>query len=88
MSTMTVLDKRTTASSTVSSLMRQFLVWVDTRPRSYDETMDAWRSHCPRFTIWEDALGDGLVQVVSAGTTLSNAHVVLTRSGKALLNGA
>ena len=49
----------------VASLTLQFLAWVAHRPRSYAETMDAWRTSCPRFTIWEDALGDGLVQVES-----------------------
>jgi len=25
--------------------------------------MEAWRSHCPRHTVWEDATIDGLVEV-------------------------
>jgi hypothetical protein len=25
--------------------------------------MEAWHSHCPRLTIWEDALADDLVRV-------------------------
>ena len=54
-------------SEPVSLLMLEFLSWVASRPRTYDEAMDAWRSTCPRHTIWEDALIDGLIQVVRAG---------------------
>jgi hypothetical protein len=41
----------------------QLLAWLGERPRSYGETMEAWHSHCPRLTIWEDALADDLVRV-------------------------
>jgi hypothetical protein len=39
----------------VAAAMREFLVWVAFRPRTYADTMEAWGSHCPRFTLWEDA---------------------------------
>ena len=35
--------------------------WVAARPRAYDEVMEAWRTSCPRLTIWEDAIDRGLV---------------------------
>ena len=70
----------------VALLMVQFLSWVSGAPRSYAETMEAWRSHCPRQTIWEDAQIEGLVQLESA-PSLSECKVVLTPRGKALLNG-
>ena len=47
--------------------------------------MEAWRTHCPRFTIWEDALGDGLVRVESGGTTQRESRVMLTPDGRAML---
>ena len=40
-------------------LTTQLLEWLDRAPRTYDETMAAWRTSCPRFPIWEDALADG-----------------------------
>ena len=43
----------------VSAAMREFLVWVAFRDRTYADTMEAWGSHCPRFTLWEDALDQG-----------------------------
>ena len=50
-------------SESVNLLMLEFLDWISTRPRTYAETMDAWQSHCPRQTIWEDAIIDGLIQL-------------------------
>ena len=44
-------------------IMLQFLAWVADRPRSYPETMEAWRSTCPRLSVWEDAITDGLVRI-------------------------
>lgn len=38
-----------------------FLAWVDARPRTYGETMDAWRTSCPRLSMWDDTFGKGLV---------------------------
>jgi len=73
-------------AESVSLLMIEFLSWVSSRPRTYAETMDAWRSHCPRQTIWEDAQIEGLVQLEGAGN-LNERKVVLTEQGRVLLNG-
>jgi hypothetical protein len=48
----------------VSGPTRELLAWVSVRTRTYPETIDAWRTSCPRLTVWEDALADGLVRVV------------------------
>jgi len=74
--------------SPVTSLTLQFLAWVAYQPRSYAETMDAWRTSCPRLSIWEDALGDGLVQVEPGRSRASDTWVVLTAHGRALLDRA
>ena len=55
--------------------IRQLLEWVDERSRGYPETIEAWRSSCPRLTIWEDALAAGLIRI-RAG------HVLLTDEGR------
>ena len=47
------------------ALTLDFLRWVAKQPRSYEEAMEAWRTSCPRLSIWEDALADGLVAVTS-----------------------
>jgi hypothetical protein len=61
----------------------EFLTWVASRPRTYAETMEAWRSNCPRHPVWDDAVSEGLVQV--AGGEGAARHVALTPKGKALL---
>ncbi|MBI2760178.1 MAG: hypothetical protein HYX51_01980 [Chloroflexi bacterium] len=73
----------------VSPLTRDFLTWVSSRPRTYANTMAAWRTSCPRFPIWEDALSDGLVHLqTGSGTTVDEAAVVLTARGCAVLAGS
>jgi hypothetical protein len=59
----------------------QLLEWVAERPRSYRETIEVWRSSCPRLTVWEDALADELVRVLGG-------RVVLTPLGEASLASA
>ena len=43
------------------ALTQQFLAWVEEAPRSYADA-EAWRRSCPHFSIWEDAISDGLVR--------------------------
>jgi hypothetical protein len=61
------------------------LTWLSSRPRTYDETMAAWRTNCPRLPIWEDALADGLVQVTRSRNGRAGAAVRLTARGRAAL---
>jgi len=65
----------------ISALMFEFLSWVSSRSRSYDEAMEAWQSSCPRQTIWEDAIIEGFIEV---GGTADSSKVSLTRLGKEL----
>jgi hypothetical protein len=50
-------------ASEPSLIMLQFLAWVADRPRTHAETMEAWRSTCPRLSVWEDAIIEGLVRL-------------------------
>ncbi len=67
-------------------LTLEFLRWVSSRRRTYAEAMEAWRSSCPRHTVWEDALADGLIQF-EGGEKLRQFEVTLTPRGRALLDG-
>jgi hypothetical protein len=64
---------------------------VAAKPRTYDETMEAWRTSCPRMPIWEDAMSEGLVALkggtANSGTAMRERSVVLTDRGYATLNG-
>ncbi|MCA9728320.1 MAG: hypothetical protein KC729_11595 [Candidatus Eisenbacteria bacterium] len=45
------------------SLILDLLEWIGHEPKPYSQVMDAWRTSCPRLTIWEDALAADLVEV-------------------------
>ena len=42
-------------------LIRDFLEWLAPGPRPYAEVMEAWRTSCPRLTVFEDAIDRGFV---------------------------
>jgi hypothetical protein len=63
----------------------ELLSWVSREPRSYPEAIEVWRTHCPRHSVWEDALGDGLIQVVR---DRRESQVALTPAGEAALGTA
>ncbi len=63
----------------VSPLTLEFLTWISSRPRTYEETMEAWRSNCPRHPVWDDALSEGLIRV--EGHPPTERIVVLTSKG-------
>jgi len=67
-----------------SLIMIQFLSWVADRPRRYAETMDAWRTSCPRLSVWEDAVIADLVRLESEG----GRAVRLTDRGTTILRQA
>lgn len=73
----------------MSALLLELLAWVAARPRTYGDTMEAWRTSCPRSPIWEDATSAGLVEVVPGdGSGLRESVVRLTESGRAALADA
>ncbi len=49
-------------SSNIEALILDLVEWVAKEPRPYADVMDAWRTSCPRLTVWEDAVDRGLVQ--------------------------
>lgn len=64
-------------------LILDLVEWIAARPRPYEDVMDAWRTSCPRLTIWEDAVDRGLIvreEVAGAG-----ARVKLTHHGRKFL---
>jgi hypothetical protein len=69
-----------------SALMAELLAWVAARPRTYGETMEAWRTSCPRMPVWEDAIDGGLIQVLHGdGVGMNESAVRLTPLGQAVL---
>jgi len=69
---------------TLSPLTLDFLAWLDASPRDYADAMDAWRTSCPRLTVWEDAIDAGLITRTHApGQPLT---VALTPAGQNVLD--
>ena len=71
-------------AGSTSLLMFEFLTWVADRRRTYDEAIEAWQSHCPRQTIWEDAIIEGYIHLVSVDS-IRDSLVTLTPRGQRLL---
>lgn len=61
---------------------RALLVWIDEEPRSYPEAIDVWRTTCPQHSVWEDALGEKLIEVIRNG---ADSRVVVTLRGRTAL---
>jgi hypothetical protein len=70
------------------SLMLDLVEWAAKHPRTYDEAMDAWRTSCPRLSIWEDAIDYGLIERVRRTTgrpvvnVTAHGHAFLLKSGR------
>ena len=43
-------------------LLFDLVSWVAREPRLYVDVIDAWRTSCPRLTVWEDAIDRGFVE--------------------------
>ena len=68
---------------TLEPLILDLVEWVAREPRTYADVLDAWRTSCPRLTVWEDAVDRGLLRrdyVKGAG-----AMVVVTFAGQLFL---
>jgi D-3-phosphoglycerate dehydrogenase len=66
----------------VESLILDLLEWLGKQDRTYEETMEAWRTSCPKLPVWEDATDRGLVSMAVAG---GRKVVHVTPEGLALL---
>lgn len=72
-------------TETIEALVLDLLDWLSRRDRTYEETMDAWRTSCPRLPVWEDANELGLIRTERRnGQTFVN----VTPAGLDLLRNA
>ena len=49
-------------SETVDNLILDLLEWIGPGQRPYAETLEAWRTSCPRLPVWEDATDLGFIE--------------------------
>ena len=70
----------------IEPLILDFLEWLAAEPRSYRDALDAWRTSCPRLTVWEDVIEAGYV--VRAQDSGHGEMVRVTASGQAYLEAS
>lgn len=69
-------------TETTEPLVLDLLEWLAMRERTYSETMEAWRTSCPRLPVWEEANDRGLLtRTFIAGRSL----IQLSPAGAAML---
>lgn len=52
---------RTEQPQNLDPLVLDLVEWVARAPRAYADVIDAWRTSCPRLTVWEEAGERGLL---------------------------
>ena len=60
-------------NANLDPLILDFLEWLAPSPRPYAEVMEAWRTSCPRLTVWEDSIDRGFVARADRTITLTEA---------------
>jgi len=70
-------------SDVIAPLVRDLVARVADAPRPYAEVIEAWRTNCPRLTVWEDAVEGGFVALSPGGS--QGLEVSATPRGRALL---
>ncbi|MBU2531814.1 MAG: hypothetical protein KKB37_03675 [Alphaproteobacteria bacterium] len=67
----------------LDALILDLCEWLAKEPRAYEDVMDAWRTSCPRLTVWEDAMERGFVtrERMREGERM----VMLTEAGRRFL---
>ena len=63
----------------LDSLILDLLEWMGPGPRLYTETLEAWRTSCPRLPVWEEATDRGFI--VRHRGSGSGALVSVSESG-------
>jgi hypothetical protein len=71
---------------TIDPLVLDLIEWVAREPRSHADVMEAWRTSCPRLTVWEEALERRLLRRTNVAG--QGARVVVTPSGQRLLRNS
>ncbi len=61
------MPNQNAADQNVESLLSDMLQWLAREPHSYRESIEVWRTSCPRLQVWEEAFERGFV-ARSAGT--------------------
>ena len=69
--------------TSLDPLIFDLVEWCARETRAYADVIDAWRTSCPRLTVWEDATERGLLSRVTGPG--NEPHVMVTADGLAFL---
>ena len=70
-------------TNVLDPLVLDLVEWIAKEPRAYADVLDAWRTSCPRLTVWEDAVDRGFVtRKPSEG---QGALIAVTAAGQGFL---
>ena len=71
-------------ADTVDPLVHDLVASIAKEPRRHAEVIEAWRTSCPRLTVWEEAIERGYVaREFVAGR---GAMIVVTQAGREFLS--
>jgi hypothetical protein len=62
------------------ALVLDLIEWVAVEPKPYRDVIEAWRTSCPRLTVWEDAVDRGFLE-----RRIADGSVAATPSGLSFL---
>ena len=71
-------------ADTLDPLVRDLVEWIAKEPRRHVEVIDAWRTSCPRLTVWEEAMERGYV--TREFVPGQGAMIAITPAGQKLLH--
>lgn len=63
-------------------LVLDFVEWIAHGPRAHADVIEAWRTSCPRLTVWEDASEAGYVTRMPCD---KGSMIAVTEEGRQLL---
>ena len=71
------------STTSLDPLILDLVEWCAREPRLYADVIDAWRTSCPRLTVWEDATERGFIARATGASGERLVHV--TDAGRAFL---
>ena len=79
------------AQPTLDPLIWDLVDWVAREPRVYADVIEAWRTSCPRLTVWEDACDRGFVErrwqpAITGRDGVGRVIVHVTSAGRGFLS--
>ena len=63
----------------MDELILDLLQWLRDESKPYKDVMEAWRTSCPRLTVWEDAIDASYIMRRPSG---ASTMIAITDAGR------